>query len=305
MSPADIPATFPIGLAVLLLATAGVGAILLVAGNRVLLAGLGLLGALGGAIAGWIAFEVFIPDAPAWVGAVAGGTIAAILLALSARLVIAVMLALILGCAGWMTVSSAERHGFIDFDPNELASVDSPSADGAAPGTGDRIGNGTGNGAASPSSPDYTMRGAVEERLVRLAISFRAPQLERHLNATTSYIGAGVDSARRQWTHTPPALRTLMFASAGMCAFLGLCLGLVAPRFTASGITAALGATLLVLCAAVVIQQFTGGDGADAATAPLPGSRELWLGGWTLLTLAGAVIQTVRKPKATPKPVEE
>jgi len=289
MAPVDDPVNFPIGLIVLLLASAGVGLVLVFAGNRVVLAGLGLVGAIVGLILGWIGFEILLPDAPAWVGAVALGTLLSILLALSSKLMLASLLAIVLGAAGWMTVSSADRHGLFDFErPPAVALVDEhePTAKRDAERT-------------EAEGVESTFRGAVEDRLMHLALSFRAPQLQRQLATTTEHLRSAIDAARDQWRETPAALRTLMLASAGMCAFLGLCLGLVAPRLTASGLTAAFGAALIVLCALVTLEQFAT---TDAPSTPTPG---LWLGGWSLLTMTGVVVQTMRKPRSASKPVEE
>lgn len=273
-----------IGAALLVLVTGVVGVLLVFAGHRLLGVALACIGAIVGGVVGWAIGEVFLPSIPAWSLAVGAGFVGAIGAALSSRLTAAAALGAVLALAGWMSVASAERHGWLAFAPTGAASAAASASDGETT----RPAAGSAAGVATDALRAEAMRSfgaSVRERSERLVAPIWSPAVERRLGELRALIDDGVALIGRQWTLSSRPVRTLMLACAAMCGFLGLCLGVLASRWTAAFVTAIVGSVLVLLCAAASVQQFLG----DASA--LPGSRAGWMVAWAILAMVGTAVQ--------------
>lgn len=285
--------SLPIGVALLILASGAVGCLLVFAGQRLLAATLAVAGAVLGGVLGAAIGEVLFPALPTWAFAAGFALLGALFGALSSRLAAAAALAAILGITGALSVTSAERHGWIGFAARDGAP---PSAKekGEAP-------------ALPPSAPApaidlardgivLAVRRDVSERVARMSSPLRTPAVEANLGALQAMIADGWAGLISGWNSSVGPVRTLMLACGAMCGFLGLCLGLLASRWTAAFVTALVGALVVMLAIAAGAQQIFG----DPTT--LPGSRAGWLLGWGLLAMCGTAVQwfaTARPRPAT------
>ena len=271
--------SLPIGLCVLILATGAVGAVFVFAGHRLLGAALAILGAGLGGVVGAAVAELLLPSAPAWVVVTVFALVFALVGALSGRLAAAFGLAVILGVAGVLVVVSADRHGWIGFADRPASaptSVAQPAPGASAP-----------NDAAPPLTAGTTaaLRQGVAARLESISAPLRTPAIEAQLGGVRSLVADGWSMLLVRWEGSPRPVRTLMLACGAMCGFLGLCLGLLAARWTAAFVTALLGAVLVILAVAAGTQQFLG----DPAT--IPGQRTTWLIAWATLAMIGTAVQ--------------
>lgn len=106
--------------------------------------------------------------------------------------------------------------------------------------------------------------------------------------------------ASAQWEQMPIAHKSVLFLAAIGATALGFGIGLVAPRFAASGVTAGFGAALW-LSAGAAVAHLTGAS----FESRLPDRAISWLLIWLGVTAIGAVFQWLptRKPKeSTAKP---
>ncbi|MFO0872593.1 MAG: hypothetical protein U0575_01295 [Phycisphaerales bacterium] len=130
----------------------------------------------------------------------------------------------------------------------------------------------------------------IRDRAERLASPVWSPAVERRLGQLRALVDDGVALVARQWAIASRPVRTLMLACAAMCGFVGLCLGVLASRWTAAFVTAIVGSVLVILCAAAAMQQFLGDPTA------LPGSRPGWTLAWAVLAMAGTAVQVHARP---------
>lgn len=283
-----------IGAVLLVLVTGVVGVLLVFAGHRLLGVTLAVIGAIVGGLIGWAVAEVFLPSIPTWTMALAAGVLGAIVAALSARLAAAAALGAVLALAGWMSVASAERHGWLAFSPSAVERIAS-GADGSPKATSPSVVAGAAESAIQAHAA-RSLGASVRDRTERLVAPIWSPNVERRLGELRALVDDGVALIGRQWTVASRPVRTLMLACAAMCGFLGLCLGVLASRWTAAFVTAIVGSVLILLCAAASIQQFQSSMG-DAST--LPGSRAGWTLAWAILAMVGTAVQGLgqREPK--------
>lgn len=266
------------GILILTLAGGAVGLLFLLAGSRLLGFTLAILGALLGGIVGAAVAELLLPGAPAWVLIGGMAAVMAVVGALSGRLVAAVALACILGVAGVLAVGSADRHGWIDFA--------SPTAR-----PGEKAGEAT-QDERSPAASDTparegtiaALRANVASRLQDLAAPLRPTAAEERLGALDALFAEARTTFTSRWEASSRPVRTLTLACGAACAFLGLCFGVLAPRWTAAFVSAVLGASLVLMAVAVGLPQLGGVE-------TMPGSRRTWMIVWTALAMGGTAVQ--------------
>lgn len=285
----DASTSLPLGVGLLILAIGVIGLLLVFSGHRLLTAICGLGGLAIGTILGWAVGEVLLSSVPTWIPGLIGGAVGVILGALCSRLAAASALAAVLALVGWLSVASADRHGWLSFEPARVDASARPTTPSSPPKHADR----------GEASSDLTQTiatnateglvasvgGSVRGRLSRLSQPLYTPAIDHHLGTLRDLVGEGVAFLGHQWTRSPVPVRTLMLACAAACGFLGLCVGILAARWTAATITALGGSVLVVLCAAAAIQQFAGTPESTL------GSRLAWMIAWGVLALAGLCVQ--------------
>lgn len=333
---------FSAGLALLVLAIAAAGVMLTFAGAQLLALVLGAVGLGVGSLLGVVLGDTLLAGVPLWVCAVGGGIVGAVIASLSSRLAAAVILAIVFGAAGWLGVASAERRGWVRLEAlvapsNAPATSTSSPAAGSAEGTDDASASddasrhhGTASAALrlaagelmEASTPDGPLNAFLAAHLEPRLDPFLQPieasvpaelsaGLSTGLSAATTPPKEVIRLLRREWEAASRPQRTLMIACSAMCAFVGLCFGIVAPRWTAAVTTSLLGSALLIGCAAVAMAQLapapgsiaSGGSAAssDAAgsprsmASPSSGSPTTWTIFWGVLALAGTAVQCSRR----------
>jgi len=279
--------SLPLCVGLLILAIGVIGLLLVFSGHRLLPALCGLAGLAVGTILGWAIGEVFLAAVPTWVPGLIGGAVGVILGALCSRLAAASGLAAVLALVGWLSVASADRHGWLSFEPARVdASLRQTKAPPPRAGHDDAGADLTSKVAARATSGLVaSVGGSVRQRLGALSQPLYTPAVDHHLGVLRDLVAEGIAFLGHQWTRSPVPVRTLMLACAAACGFLGLCIGILASRWTAATITALGGSVLVVLCAAAAIQQFAGTPESTL------GSRFAWMIAWGILALAGLCVQ--------------
>ncbi|HMN96766.1 MAG TPA: hypothetical protein PKC43_05335 [Phycisphaerales bacterium] len=342
--------SFSPGLAILVAVAAIIGVLLTFAGARLLPLLLGIVGLAAGGGVGAILGESLPAGVPVVACAIGGGALGAILASLSSRLAAAATLATVLAASGWLAVASAERRGWVQLEHQAGPGAAAARPDSNGPGLDQReavvkaiaalrtslgiegVDRARGSdawggpdptgGRAQPSSPGP---GAEVSHASHgdLAEPFRRPEFRVGMAAALAPPRAVGDLLIAQWRAASRPLRTLMVAVAAMCAFIGLCVGVVASRWTAAVTTALVGSLLLVGCIAVgtaAIMPARAASDRPSESGPEPGSKPdeqreatpslggaqgataAWTALWAALAIAGTAVQTLSRPSPKPAP---
>ncbi|MGI9014706.1 MAG: hypothetical protein ACR2GY_10710 [Phycisphaerales bacterium] len=100
---------------------------------------------------------------------------------------------------------------------------------------------------------------------------------------------------RERWEAADPGIRRSILLSVACGAILGLLIGLVAPGFTASLVTATIGSAMLLFGGSVL----TASLGGTSAELPwLPRSAIAWASVWLALSVIGIAIQWTFRPRS-------
>ncbi|MCA9283898.1 MAG: hypothetical protein KDA22_01695, partial [Phycisphaerales bacterium] len=266
------------------------GLVLWLAGGRILAALLTLIGLLAGGAFGWMAAESLQLSIPSWSVALAGAVIVAVVAALAYRVTLALVLSAIFAWCSVLAVSALASQGVVNIGPS--APLDTAiTAPVATPATG--------GGKTLPASPEDFDQ-VVQDAAARAAINELDARIRSQLDAMTRTLESSPlraqlgswseravrwrDDAASWWRSRPASLRTLLLASAGTAAFLGLVVGLVATRWTAAVVTASTGALLMIASSLVLA-----GDLVSSMPSPLPPSLAVWT--WVGLSMAGLALQ--------------
>ncbi len=247
----------------------GFGLLLWLFGGRFMKGATTLAFVAGGAVAGYAVTPQFFPGVTPWAGLGVGGVLGFILGSLMFRVSMAAALAIMLGVSAPTIIAVAR---------NMHAPVVERSAESGR---------------------------ALLERSLRRSIAPEAPaepSAEPEPDGATAILSQAADFAEQlfseasaQWDQMPIAHKSVLFLAAVGATALGFGIGLVAPRFAASAVTAGFGAALWLSA---------GSAAAHLAQASfesrLPDRAITWLLIWLAVTAVGAVFQWLptRKPKA-------
>ncbi len=272
---ADVPASLqslPLGTHLPVLVALVAGAVLWSVGSRVLKPIAVLLGAAVGGLMGFLAAPAFftgqIMNLPAPYAGLAGGAIVGALVAYAAfRLLVGGGMALSFAAAAGLGTLVA-LHGA----PESARTLH----EGLTPPTLSEL-----RSAVVPAGGDLAAEGDSDSERTR------------------AFVEAARTRISETWTSIPPDVRASSTLAAIAGGFVGLLVGVLAPRKSCALMTSLVGSGVLLLCGAWLAHAF-----APDAAARFNPSTQVWLGVWGGLTAIGLISQ-VRRHKEPAAPVRE
>ncbi len=293
-SVADLnwPALIPVAMLFL------VGLVLWATGRRSLRTVVGLGGLVAGIWAGLAAAR--LPalgqiNLPAWSYAVAGAILAAIIVLVLYRLVLAAGVALLFAALAPMGVWIGVEAGKVDFSSAESI-AQSPLF---APEPWREAGV---EEVPPPPAPDLVPQEPQEPQEVQVVQEAQEAQEPQSVAADTGaawldwldkVVKAAVAVPQAVWNTSDQSLQWILAATAALGALLGLLLGAASPSMSASIVTASFGSLLLGATAWTIATAF------DAPLGWAPASPIGLLGWWAVVAIIGLGVQWTLRPRRT------
>ncbi len=276
-------ALIPVGLLFL------VGLVLWASGRRALRTVVGIGGLVAGAVAGMAGARAPVLDLiklPTWSYAVVGAIVAAIIVLLLYRLVLAASVALLFAALAPTGVWIAVEAGKVDFSSDESIAQSPLFAQEPWREAGIE------DVPPLPPPPELVPVEGKEPEVA--AAETRAAWLE-WIEKTVQF---AVDVPRAVWEDSEESLQWILVAVAAIGALLGLLLGAAAPSMSAAIVTASLGSMLLGSSA------WTIGTALDVPLGWAPASPIALLGWWAVAAIIGLGLQWTLRPRRADRSAE-
>lgn len=297
----DVPLAGLIPVALLVV----VGLLLWAAGQRVLRAGFGAAGLLIGAFFGWLLGEMFNLGVPSWIAALFLGIVLACVAALTYRLAVAGALALVFGVGAPLAVITVHeiQSGETISAPVEEVSDDVVADDPEPDEMPETITTRDELDEWLEREGERVLTEELRKRLpVQLQQELKAEfgedafasgitipeELEeqlQHLRGLAERLLAGF---RESWDRAPEGLRPYLLAAMVLGGLLGILIGTLVPKISASIITAFSGSLLWL--AGVQVMSLSLGLREGGV---LPQSGRGWLTTWIIVAIIGLVLQWI------------
>jgi hypothetical protein len=299
-----------------LLAIAGL--VIWLFGARVLRAVMATLGLMLGGTLGWgLGVEMHdIAPVPPWAMMLITGLTLACAAALAHRLLITGALMLVFGLAGPLAVWSTADMTRPEFDvswPGTEEGTSDPvtEIERPPPPPPDELdlwldGYASDDDAAEPA-PEADEAPADTEaedgpawlrpmRRAAQSIGLTDEVMRQRAADARSFTGKLIAWASDAWSQTPQRMRTNLVGTAVIGLLVGLLLGTIAPRFSASLVTSAGGGLLWLTSGLAIV------DGVGLSDASwMPASPLVWTTGWAVVAVIGLWIQWINRPRKADK----
>jgi hypothetical protein len=263
------------------------GTLLLLFGARLLRPAVVLAAMSVGFLGAILTARALAPGMPLWAAAAVGAVAGLIAGALLYRPTVGIAASVVGATVGALVAFSVMSGGSLDTAPRDLghALVENPREvrrDGEGNRAGMRILEILDPPAAgvARTEPDASLAATADAAL---------PAGDRALRSTAAAAHRAADRAALAYRETAPAYRTLLIASIGAGAVIGLLSGLLATTMVARILTSFAGAWILLGAALPLL--------ATHGIEPMPGDARAWLVVLATLALAGTLAQGVLTPE--------
>jgi len=311
-----------------------VGAVLLIAGRRVMRLAFTAVGFLAGAAAGWILVQSFELPVSDWI--VIGGLalVVAVFAALAYKITTAVVMAVVLGIAAPLTLITAGEVGLYEMPSFDELSEDAGADRDASTGsesegdlpaewldlnlppdvqewlkeiarekTQEQLDEALNSFLSTGKTPDEPLDDAAgsgddggDAKGDELAMSL-SPSAQEHVDRAKAFVQDVYANAKQRWDAYPPSLRNNLMLSAAIGALLGLLLGALATGFSASIASSCAGSAVCLITASLGVAKLGGSE-----SEWMPSSPSMWLALWFVVAIIGLTIQWTTRPKSVDTP---